>query len=296
MGKVIEMPEHVNKQKDVSPLRPGIFDVEITRRCNVRCRFCPRDHMENLGNMTAETFNNFLEKMPHHPNDTVFFCGLGEALLHPELSEYMSRLRRRYPYFTVGIVTNGVLLNQKSVPFLLDTHITFIMVSFNGTDAAAYEYLMKGAKFEVTMANLEYTLAEIRRRKSPSKLMVTFLLSKENIQDKDKIAAFWAKKGIEVFPEFIHTRGGLVKLEGMTPIDNRPGIRNSCFVFKNHTFIAWNGDVLCCCHDIKNQFVMGNINSDSLFTINERKKEIIETKKWPSICYNCTDQFRLLSP
>lgn len=282
----------MNITMSFNPLIPRFYDIEVTRRCNVRCKFCPRDKIRNIGDMTSETFKYFLEKVPIRPWDFVVFCGLGEALLNPMLPEYMTLLRRCYPDSTVGLVTNGTLLNHKYVPSLLEADVNHIMVSFNGIEPETYERLMKGADFKRTMANLEYTRDEIyKRQNSKTKLSVCFILSKENIQDESKIKDFWAKKGIGNIVQYMHNRGGFVSMKEMTPIDYWAGQRKTC-MFENFTFVAWNGDVLCCCHDIRHQYIIGNISMNHIDIINSRKEEIIKQNKWPSICNTCTDRDR----
>ena len=39
----------------------GVFDVELTNRCNASCSFCPRDLTPGQGVMTQEVFSRTLE-------------------------------------------------------------------------------------------------------------------------------------------------------------------------------------------------------------------------------------------
>lgn len=279
-----------NLRRLFSKNTPGsrIFDIEISRNCNLTCAFCPREVLEKQGQMVPATFENFLKNSGLSPNDIVLFCGLGESLLSKSFPGYLARLRELHPTLPIQLVTNGTLLKPPQVSFLLDAHINCIMVSFNGTDAQTYESLMKGAHFTETLANLEYTLQEIRARNSKTHLRVTFIITKENCREEEKIKAFWEARGISVLPQYMHNRGGNVKMDTMTPLETTVPPGRPCTYFETFNFIAWNGDVLFCCHDIQRRNLLGNINSDTMKRIQARKRQYLRHHKWPDICLTCT--------
>jgi sulfatase maturation enzyme AslB (radical SAM superfamily) len=288
--------------RDSLPAHSRIFDVEASRRCNISCKFCPRENMKKIGMMEPGTFDNFLKNAGLRPHDTVTFCGLGEPLLNTLLPDWIARLRNHYPHLNIGVITNGTLLNPHTVTPLLDAQINSIMVSFNGIDAQTYENLMKGARFTDTLAKLEYTQGEIHKRKNPgtrdTQLVAAFILSRENLHQEEKIKAFWYAKGILSHPQYMFNRGGGVDIDGcgMSPVYSGefPGLSiQSCDVFENFNFIACNGDVLVCCEDIRHRYVVGNINRESMSTIHSRKKRIIKENKWPAICRTCAEPSRL---
>ncbi|MDQ1349884.1 MAG: Radical protein [Acidobacteriota bacterium] len=265
-----------------------IFDIEVSRNCNLSCAFCPREAMGKHGFMEPATFENFLKNAGLQSDDIVIFCGLGESLLNKSFPGYLARLRELQPRIAIQLVTNGTLLKSQTVTPLLDSRINCIMVSFNGVDAPTYETLMKGARFADTIANLDYTLEEIRKREnSRTRLMVTFILAKENLHEEEKINEFWKSKGIGTSPQYMHNRGGFVDMETMSPPESNEPPGRPCTYFEEYHFIAWNGDVMFCCHDIQHKYLLGNINKDSMRVIQSRKKRFIKENKWPDICQTC---------
>jgi organic radical activating enzyme len=266
-----------------------IFDIEVSRNCNLSCAFCPREAMEKHGVMEPATFENFLKNAGLHADDIVIFCGLGESLLNKSFPGYLKRLRNLQPRIAIQLVTNGTLLKPQTVTPLLDSRINSIMVSFNGIDAPTYETLMKGARFTDTISNLEYTLEEIHKRENArTRLMVTFILSQENLHEEEKLKAFWDAKGIGASPQYMHNRGGFVEMDTMSPPESSEPPGRPCIYFEEYNFIAWNGDVMFCCHDILHKNLLGNINRDSMRVIRVRKKRFINDNKWPDICQACT--------
>lgn len=56
--------------------------------------------------------------------------------------------------------------------------------------------------------------------------------------------------------------------------------------------IRWNGDVVACCYDLTNKYIMGNIKESNLANIwnNEKYKKLrrsIHDRKYLPLCYNC---------
>ncbi len=266
-----------------------VFDIEVSRHCNLVCEFCPREAFKNQGFMTPDTFANFLKNTPMRTGDLVVFCGLGESLLNPSFAHCLSALKNQYPLVKTQLITNGTLLTAKTVTMLLDSGINFIIVSFNGTEAATYERLMKGANFTQSMANIENALAEIQKRKdTTAQLMVTYILSNENFKEEEAIKAFWQAKGIRTIPQYMHNRGGFANSDSMSPITGSEPPERPCIYFQVYTFIAWNGDVLLCCNDIQHLHLLGNINNDSMTLIESRKEHYITQNNWPDLCNTCT--------
>lgn len=268
----------------------AIFDIEFTRRCNISCRFCPRSSMKSPGDMSAETFEHLLLKIPAGRSHSLSLCGLGEPLLHPHFRDYLARLSDAFPASCLNLVTNGTLLDEQTVSALLSARVFSISVSFNGIDAHTYEDWMKGAHFEKTLSNLEYARREIERAKAPTRLTVNFILTRENLPDKEKIESFWASRGIVAASQYMHDRGGFVSQRDMSPVDPRQGVpAQGCGVFRYFHFIAFNGDVLYCCHDVAHGHVLGNIARDDGRAIQTRKEAVMRDRNWPDMCRTCTD-------
>jgi MoaA/NifB/PqqE/SkfB family radical SAM enzyme len=266
-----------------------IFDIEVSRRCNLACEFCPRTALKKQGIMTPETFDSFLQHTGLRFGDMVLFCGLGEPLLNPSLPGFIARVKERGPKAKTQIITNGTLLNAEKVAMLLDAPMDFIIISVNGIDAETYEKVMKGASFSQAMSTIDHIQEEIQKRQPiPTQLMVTYVLSSENLHEEENINAFWQSKGIMTVPQYMHNRGGFVEVEGMSPVRAEGPLTRPCLFFEPYTFVAFNGDVPLCCNDIEHQHLLGNIHTDSMELIETHKRQYLEEKNWPGLCTTCT--------
>ena len=86
--------------------------IEPTTRCNFRCEMCVKQSSEqNIkeGDMSLATFQRLL---PHMSTlDAVFFSGIGEPTLHPDLPGFIKTARMHLPTkATIGLQSNGSLL------------------------------------------------------------------------------------------------------------------------------------------------------------------------------------------
>lgn len=282
------MKDQDSKTPPVNISRYRIFDVELSRRCNLACEFCPRHEFKEQGVMSPQTFDGFIGGVELGQGDLVLFCGLGEPMLNPSFAAYLSLAKQQANGASVQVITNGTLLSPNNVAMLLDNKIDFIVISVNGIDARTYETMMKGASFEKTLANIEYVKGEIAKRENcKTRLMATYIVSSENIRQEDEIKEFWKVRGLRTIPQYMHNRGGFVDLDEMSPLENPAPPARPCLYFEPYTFIAWNGDVLLCCNDIHHQHLLGNIRQDAMKQIEARKQQYLEENNWPDLCGEC---------
>jgi MoaA/NifB/PqqE/SkfB family radical SAM enzyme len=274
-------------------MRMKLFDVEVSSRCNVRCRFCPRGRFSETGLMEEETFRSLLENTPLGPADGIMFVGMGEPLLNGRLPDFIRMAKARHTGLFTLVATNGTLLTQEILPALLAAGLDTLEVSFNGIDATTYEDLMKGAHFGRTLENIGYALSEISRSNAPTKLQINYIVTHENAGGEEAIRSFWRERGIRhLRAQRMHSRAGTVAVEGMTPLD-APGLgRGSCSKFEHMPFITWKGDVLYCSHDIERRHILGNVRRHGWDKIERHRKEIVRNGMWPEMCRSCVDSLR----
>lgn len=270
-----------------------IFDLEACGACNLTCPFCPRELLPPVGNMSDGTFDRFLNHVELGSTDTVAFVGIGEPTMNRRLPLFLGKAKSRYPKVRTWVTTNGTLLDERTLPPLLDGDLDTLDVSFNGLEKETYERLMKGADFGTVLANLEYTSDRIRRLGYKTRLQINFIISRENQHEEEEIKNFWRARGIMNFRvQRLHDRNGDAKVAGMSPIDS-PGLRcATCAIFDLTTFITWDGKVMHCCHDIPRKYPIADINLHDWREIQRRKSEIRRTGLWPSMCGLCTDPLR----
>ena len=131
---------------------PVIANIEITTYCNLNCQFCARNQMKK-GNqhMSFDSFQNILSLLPNLYK--VVLVGLGEPLLHPQLTEfikYAKSLKKK-----VGLVTNAMLLNTQISNRLLEAGLDSIAFSLDGADLNLSALVRKGTDFDKVINNIK---------------------------------------------------------------------------------------------------------------------------------------------
>lgn len=225
------------------------YDVELTNVCNKHCSICPRDKLTRpMGYMNDAIFNRVRQITRGHD---VFLTGFGEPTLHDKFVMFTKELHE-----TVGrlsVTTNG------TSPVSKLAYADRIFLSVHYLDSAA----------------------EILNKFLPLANKVTVVTVDSPLTDAKKIKAICTRIGLRCMRVQAHNRGNNLPDAdtGSTGEDMRG---QHCKVYSGITFIAWNGEVLPCCHDLT-----GIRLSDIRCCLPKK----LDTVIWP-ICANCSDAGR----
>lgn len=100
------------------PVR-DIHQIELTSRCNLRCKYCPSPHLPRPKmDMTMDVFEKALALVKHYvkigTQTELSLTGIGESLMHPNFLEMVGAAREAIgPNRPLVITTNGLLLDDK---------------------------------------------------------------------------------------------------------------------------------------------------------------------------------------
>jgi len=128
--------------------------IEVTNRCNLECVTCIRRSWdEPLGEMSSTTFARILKSLrSFSPPPEVFFGGLGEPLSHPNIVDMVRQVESIGS--SVGLVTNGTLLNKSLSKELIDAGLDRLWVSLDGATPESYKDVRLGAALPEVLNNL----------------------------------------------------------------------------------------------------------------------------------------------
>ena len=121
---------------------PMYVDWAITSMCNLNCRHCVG--MEK-GELTSEEATKIANDIIGLSPRWVILEG-GEPLLRKDLHQIGGMFRKEG--VDVFVITNGSAFNQDRLQKLA-SFSPKVLFSFDGADAAVYEYTKRGAKFKV---------------------------------------------------------------------------------------------------------------------------------------------------
>jgi organic radical activating enzyme len=128
--------------------------VEPTNRCNLDCTTCMRnDWKEALDRVAWSTFEKIVAELRKvSPPPTVFFGGLGEPLMHPDIVKMVEAAKTFSPF--VEIITNGTLLSPAMSNRLMDAGLDMLWVSLDGASPESYADVRLGATLPQVLRNL----------------------------------------------------------------------------------------------------------------------------------------------
>ncbi|MGD9345971.1 MAG: radical SAM protein [Candidatus Aminicenantes bacterium] len=123
---------------------PIFVDVDLTRRCNLKCLGC-RYHSANLKlktiddtiqDISMDLIHKLVKELPRLGTERVIFAGTGEPLLHPEFAQIISMFKSSQ--LEVRLFTNGLLLNRDRSLALIESGLDRLVVSLWATSAESY--------------------------------------------------------------------------------------------------------------------------------------------------------------
>lgn len=270
-------------------------EIEPTNICNTVCMHCPHDAISRpYGKMDWDTYTRVLDQvMARTEHFSVEYAGMGEPLLNPLIYRFIEYLGGKG---TTSLTTNASALTTNNIERLIAAGLNRLTISFNGEDQALYELMMGGLNFERAMQNISNavklsagTKLEVGANVSVTRQSQTHLAAlKTHIQGMGIQHIFFSK---------CHNRGGFLKGDVVCTTPPPPVENQRCDIFTNTLFVAWNGEVLSCCHDLAGGTSLGNLNSEelSLDIILAKKRQVAAAGVNFSICNGCNDLYRFMN-
>ncbi len=265
---------------------------EVSGACNFSCDFCPLsqdNHNFPAKFMEKSTFERVVAELGPL-TERFYFHIMGEPLLHPLFNDYIKICQEAG--ITVHLVTNGALIDEKTVEGLLNPavrEINFSLQSFAGSygeDADDSAYMAGIFDF--------IALAEKRRPDLYINLRLWNLDGYEEARASNlkMLERIYGNFGLEV-PQFkvgkrIHGRS--VQVKGVTyvnfstrfawPSMKLPEMRSTgyCMGLMTQIGVHNDGTVVPCCLDDNAEINLGNLIESSIGEILEgdRAKKMFE--------------------
>jgi radical SAM protein with 4Fe4S-binding SPASM domain len=217
----------------------------------------------------------------------------GEPMLHPQIIEMIGYIKSKK--LTLNLRTNGMAFSEKKIKKILDCGVNsadYISFSVLGNSKEVHEKLMKKGNYDRIVQNI-LTFLSLRRKKRMNGpiIEIYFQTTRENIHEIENFKHKW--RGVvdharvsgstsESFAEY--------KREGK----NIPLRTHSCSRLWQTMTVLWNGDITLCSHDLDGDWLLGNLNVQSISEIWNNKqllaiKKIHKEKQFEKIpfCLKC---------
>jgi AbrB family looped-hinge helix DNA binding protein len=184
--------------------------VEPTTRCNLQCRTCMRNVWdERIGDMEKGTFDRILDGVralavtprgARAPKSalTVFFGGLGEPLVHPDIVQMVRKVKKTGA--SAELITNGILLTEDLSAELIEAGLDMLWVSLDGASPECYTDVRPGNHLPRVVENLKGLRdLKIARGSETPRIGVSFVAMKRNLSELPEVLRLGYRVGVRRF-------------------------------------------------------------------------------------------------
>lgn len=158
---------------------PTYFVYEATPNCNNNCVYCYNVWRERKdypsGQLGLPQIKSLFAKLLKDIKPAGIALTGGEPMLRPDIYEIASLIKGLG--VTVGIATNGTLLDEQKIKKLIDCGVSFFEISLVSLDKKRYSELSGNDK----LAEVKRSILCIRKTMMP--LTVSFTITKVNLGD-----------------------------------------------------------------------------------------------------------------
>lgn len=176
----ITIPENNNIKK---------IYLELSSECNFDCKMCFRNSYHSTGGLMSEgvleRVKSEIEKLPHLQE--VVLGGIGEPLMHPQISDIISYIKSRGIFLSIN--TNGSLLHSL-IDFLVKYEVDKIVLSFETGDIGH-------PPEKSTIDSIKKIIEKRNNQKKGNPIIsVQFVVNRLNIPDLTETAAQLLEIGV----------------------------------------------------------------------------------------------------
>ena len=307
--------------------RMDYLHLDITSRCNLRCKMCEWRYKVDRKDMSYEIYKKAIDDGLKLGLRKIVIAATGEGLVHRDFPKMIAYAHDRG--LKIELVTNLSLMSDKILNAILK--VDSLIVSFDGATKETYEKIRIGAKFEKTIANLK-TIVE--NKKKEMSISINYVIQKDNFKEVDGIVDLMKHFGVNhISYKFTHdTIGNNIPLKlnleelkecmerlqrvfkkqiecNMTSDMNidkcylknyknlysglyKPWIHDiPCYNLWLGTFVDPDGLVFPCCDFYKEEDALGDLRTQSMAEIwNSRKFNDVRKRfkgRKPKVCEGC---------
>ena len=269
---------------------PNSINIEITNRCNLKCKFCVNRSMQRVKqDISNDIFHKIINDIKCYPEvNNIIPVGLGEPFLNKNWYELLVIIKKEFPSIPIYIVTNGVLLTQDVIDKISEVLKSddSLLISLNSGNKEKYRIMMGLDKFECVNKNVNYLLE--RKKSGNSKFIIKLqYIRLKGLKNFFQLVFFILKWKIRLngTPDIIFIRqlenwGGKIDTKNFSTKSEKS--RYPCPALWSIAMINCEGDIYPCCEQLthkKGTLFLGNIKDITL-------KEAFESDKYKKIREN----------
>lgn len=250
----------------MSILYPKQVILEVTSRCNLRCKGCALHGPQAFtkrpnGFMSEAVWRKAIREMGTWPNEVNLTThGGGEPLLHPQLREILD-FAGRFSNLKRGFLSNATLLDQNWTDFLLSTGIDWIAFSVDGTRPETHAVVRKGSDLIQIEKNILNFIEHAQKAAKRPQILLNMVLYEEVRDQEKEFVQKWLPLVDTVMLSHYRNPPSSKRWPGVT----RP--KEPCAFLWSQMVVAWDGRVGLCCEDFDIEECLGDVAQADLISI-----------------------------
>jgi MoaA/NifB/PqqE/SkfB family radical SAM enzyme len=172
------------------PKLPRTVQFEITNKCNLACRMCPREALKvKFEHMPLAIFKRLVDKLDGV--EEIILTGWGEPLYHPDIVEMVAYCKKKG--FQTRFTTNGILLTEGLMDKLIKLGIDEITFSVESVRPGKDEW---GHLNKSSLNNIEKLISK-RKKDNLLKITLQAMLQKGKENDILEVIRWAGERGAE---------------------------------------------------------------------------------------------------
>ncbi len=184
---VFRNPFRLYRLLTANPLKsshPIALQIEVTSRCNFRCRYCIHHLMAENGKQIGDMpLGRFVEILDRHKSTVqlVHIQGQGEPLLHPQFAEMVAECKRRR--LALLAFSNGSLWTRENRKMILESGFDLLYLSFDMQNKVQMEEYRQGMNYDEVVKNFQCMVHERNAGNYPTVLALHSVVYRSDLQD-----------------------------------------------------------------------------------------------------------------
>lgn len=295
------------------PIQWGLpigIGFEPTTACNLRCPQCPsglRSFSRPTGRLKPEVYEKVIDELA--PSLTYLLLYFqGEPYLNPHFLDLVAYARTKGLYTYTS--TNGHFLDDANAKRTVESGLSHLIVSIDGTTQEAYSKYRIGGQLQAVTTGLENLIRWKAALKSATPFVeLQFIVFAHNEHQIPEVKALGKQLGVDrvaIKTAQVYEADdpeGLIPTEGQYSryqktaagfqIKNK--LLNHCWKLWSGAEITWDGRVLPCCFDKDAQHQLGQVPQEAFRSIwhsgkyKAFRQKLLRSRAQIDICQNCTE-------
>ena len=268
------------------------IQIELTNACQASCLMCShRKMIRPITHMSLELLERLVGEILEITKDPYFvgICGIGEPLLHPQISEAL-KIVSRLPRWAVG--TNGQALDGERIESLIESRFGDLTLSLDAISPEVHAKMRPGLHFTTVLENVLNLFNRLKRVKRFWRyIYIQLILTNENQSEMQPFIDYWLTKtkeleGVVVFIKPMYQWPGLDNpyYPGPTaiirenprvlwgPLNVSTSFRETCNLFNDWAMIQSDGAYQPCCMNVEDDFKIGNVKEKTILELYHSEK------------------------